>query len=622
MRHAYVIARRELVEKRFVALAAAAFAVLPFILATIPVLRGRNGSGDVIATGAGLLAVGFTLGLALVLGGSIIGRDLSEGRMSFYFSRPVGAASIWFGKVAAAVVLIAGAFAIITLPAQIAAATAWQHSWGMNAPRLAVAVIGIAIAFFFVAHVIGSFVRSRSAWIGLDFIAFCLAAWVAYLIVGPLFEAGAIEATKALGIAIGCGVVAALVGGGAWQLERGRTDRRRNHVALSQFLWTVIGVTLVLAGAYVAWMLAARPGDLSSVKAEAQSRGPWVLVTGEARGRMDYRPAFVYNSETGAYHRLPARAAQAMFTSDGATMLVGVFDMRTNSHEVFTRPVDGDDEQSTGLTLGPHSVFTSNDDGSRIVAADNGGIVTVYDVPQKRSMVSARLPENAGYVSGMYFVTPALVRLYTVTRNAPIRTLRIFDLDVNGRALRQTGEFTRTSKYLGVTASEDGRRLIVRAVDAVYVIDGTTAAVQTTIPTAGVRGTTLLRDGGTAVTRMVGNQNTIEIRDAAGTLTRSLNIPLRNTWSLRESTEGRLVMLGQAIDRPETAPWHTYIIDAGSGAIVHHITAAPVGWRDNWGWADRDPRRGPAPLPKLYFDGRLLRWDYTTNKAEVLLPKG
>src|SRR5438876_792573 len=117
MRHALVIARRELAEKRFVAVAATAFAVLPFLLATIPGIRGRGGAGDVIATAAGLMAIGFTAGLALVLGGTIIGRDLAENRLSFYFSRPVAASSIWFGKVAAALVLIVAVFAIIVVPA-------------------------------------------------------------------------------------------------------------------------------------------------------------------------------------------------------------------------------------------------------------------------------------------------------------------------------------------------------------------------------------------------------------------------------------------------------------------------------------------------------------------------
>jgi hypothetical protein len=615
MRHAFVIARRELGEKRFVVLAAVAFAVLPFLLATIPGIRGRNASGDVIATGATLLAIGFTIGLALVLGGTVIGRDLAESRLSFYFSRPVGAASIWFGKVAAAIALIAGVFAIITVPARIAAAEAWRHSWGMNAPGLAAAVIGIAVVLFFVAHVVGSFVRSRSGWIGLDFAALCLSALAAYEILRPLHDSGAVIATEGLGIAIGCGVAVALIGGGAWQLERGRTDRRRSHAVLSQFLWAVIAVTLALTGAFVAWMLAAKPDDLKTVSAEAQGRGPWVLVSGDARGRMDYRPVFAYNSETGAYSRLPTRVGRAMFTRDGASMLLARFDDRTKTVELYRRPVAVDAEVSTGLTIGPYSDFNANDDGSRIVSADHRGVLTVYDVPQKRSLVSARLPENAGHVIAMYFASPALVRLYAVNRDAS-KTLRIFDLDVTRRSLQQTGEFARNAKFLAVTAGGDGSRLLVRDPQNLYVLDGRTAALQQTIPGPGLRGSTFLRDGGTAVLKDAGDHSTIEVRDAGGALVRTLDVSVKNTWSLRELSDGRFITEAQG-DRRQT-----FILDPASGAIVQQIPAQPVSSR-SIGWAGYDPRREPAELPKLFFDAqRLLRWDYTTNKAEVLLPKG
>jgi len=618
MRHAFIIARRELMEKRFVASAAAAFAVLPFLLATIPAIRGRNGPGDIIATGAGLLSIGFTIGLALVLGGNVIGRDMAEGRLSFYFSRPVGAASIWFGKVAAAVALIAGVFAIITLPARIFAAGAWRHSWGMNAPRLALTVLGIAVALFFVAHVIGSFVRSRSAWIGLDFAALCLAALASYLILRPLFVSGATAAFSVLGVAIVCGVAVALIGGGAWQLERGRTDRRRSHAALSQFLWAVIAVTLALTGAFVAWMLAAKPDDLTSVSAEAQSRGPWVLVSGDARGRMDYRPAFAYNAETGAYSRLPSRVGRAMFTRDGASMLLARFDERTKTVEMVRRPVGGG---ATGLTLSVHSDFNANDDGSRIVSVDNQGIVTVYDVPQKRSLMSARLPEEAGYVTGMYFATPALVRLFSINiRHAapqPIqRKLRIYELDLTRRSLQQTGEFGHDAKYLVVSANADGSRLVARDAGNYHVLDGRTAQLQQSIPGDDLCGATFLRSGGTAVMKGAGDRSAIEIRDAGGTLLRSLTVPVSRAWSLGELPDGHFITLAQK------ERWQTFIIDSSSGKILQRIPAQPVSWRTigRMGYA---PRRDTAELPKLFTDGRrLLRWDYTTKKAQVVLPKG
>jgi DNA-binding beta-propeller fold protein YncE len=234
-------------------------------------------------------------------------------------------------------------------------------------------------------------------------------------------------------------------------------------------------------------------------------------------------------------------------------------------------------------------------------------------------MVSARLPENAGHITGMYFVSPALVRVHAVARDTSVKTLRIFDLDLTRRSLQQIAEFARDSKYLGVTASADGSRLLVRDSANVYVLDARTAAVQQTIPNGHLRGATFLRDGGTAILREAGDHSTIEIRDAAGALARSLNVPLNRTWSLRELADGRLITLDQ------TERWQTYIVDPASGKIVHHIPAQPVSSLSSpfIGWDGYDLRREPVQLPRLFSDGkRLLRWDYAANKGEVVLPKG
>src|SRR5206468_1229874 len=150
---------------------------------------------------------------------------------------------------------IVAAFAIILVPARLGAAAGWQRTvGGTNAGDVVLVVLGGAIALFFAAHVIGSFVRSRSAWIALDFLALLAAAYATYLMVAPLLWHGAELAVRSLVGIIVAGVVVALVGGGAWQLERGRTDRKRSHVALSQFVWGAIGAGLLIAGALLAWM--------------------------------------------------------------------------------------------------------------------------------------------------------------------------------------------------------------------------------------------------------------------------------------------------------------------------------------------------------------------------------
>ena len=609
MRHALVIAQRELAEKRFVVVAAAAFAALPFLLVLIPGIRNWAGASDAIAAGAGLLGVGFTGGLALVLGGNIVGRDLAENRLSFYFSRPIGAASIWFGKVAAALTLIVAAFLVIIVPARLTAEKGWMHTWGKNAPLLAAVVIGGSIALFVIAHVVASFIRSRSAWIAVDFAAFCLAVIAAFLILRPLFDAAAFTATKTVASGIAAGAAVALIGGGAWQLERGRTDRKRSHRALSQFLWMVIGVTLVLAGAFVAWMTAATPSDLTSVSASMPRSGEWLILYGSARGRMDYRPLFAFNAGTGKYERIAADGLwRAAFTRDGKSLLIARAYVRQNRMEIFIRPMSGGEERSSGLTLQLSADYVATDDASRIAAIDSN-LLAVYDVAHQRLLASQRMPEGQ-QMAGMYFASPDLVRIITTTRGTATptsisRTLRIYELDVPRRALRQTGELTRDARHLRVTADADGSRLLVRDLGNMqYVLDGRTGALRATFPSDGA--VALLRDG-MAVERHSPGGVVLDIYDARDTLVRSIPIPGHEIEVVRELLDGNL--LAAVLPSPGTRA-QTMIIDRATGA-VQRIPAAPLSL-----WTrDDDPRRPLIDRPAVFLDGeRLVRWDYAANK--------
>ena len=126
MKNALVIAAREFEEKRFVAYAAVAIAFVPFIFAAIPRLSAKS-PADTIAMGALVFGTTFAIAVGVITGASFIGRDLSDGRMSFYFSRPVSALSIWFGKLTAAILMIVGTFGVILLPARLAAGDHWTR---------------------------------------------------------------------------------------------------------------------------------------------------------------------------------------------------------------------------------------------------------------------------------------------------------------------------------------------------------------------------------------------------------------------------------------------------------------------------------------------------------------
>ncbi|HYM61089.1 MAG TPA: hypothetical protein VEZ11_09375, partial [Thermoanaerobaculia bacterium] len=311
MRNTLVIAWRELEERRLVPVAAIAFALLPIVLAMIPGIGGKS-PRDAITIGSVVLSICFTLGLAAILGVSIVGRDLSEGRMSFYFSRPVGAASIWAGKVMAAAILIALSFLLIGAPARFFGDAAWTQFWQLTQvlPSFAIGgtgggiVLGTALVLFFVAHMLGTIVRSRSPLIVLDFVAAVMCGVAVPFLIRPLLAGWARGLAVALGTGLGCAFVIVLACAGAWQLAHGRTDRKRNHSALSQFLWSSMAIVLILGAAFVTWVVSAKPNDLNAaILGQRAPAGPWLVLMGRAANRGDYRAGFLVNSETGDFTR-------------------------------------------------------------------------------------------------------------------------------------------------------------------------------------------------------------------------------------------------------------------------------------------------------------------------------
>ena len=119
MKNTMVIAQRELTERRFVIISATAFALLALLVPFMPGVQSGERRGALVVTSF-ILAVNFTAGLAAILGASILGRELSDGRLSFYFSKPMSSNAIWFGKLIAAALLILVCFAIIALPGLLA----------------------------------------------------------------------------------------------------------------------------------------------------------------------------------------------------------------------------------------------------------------------------------------------------------------------------------------------------------------------------------------------------------------------------------------------------------------------------------------------------------------------
>ena len=492
MRNALVIAAREFEEKRFVAYAAVAFAILPFIFAAIPGMKANP--ADTIAMGSLVFGTAFALGIGVIFGASFIGRDLSDGRMSFYFSRPVSALSIWFGKLTAAILMIAGTFGFIIVPARLAAGDHWTRLVSASTTYSVLYILVIAIAFFLIAHVISTFGRSRSPLLIFDFAAAVICGIAIRLLILPLVAGQAFILLKGLGIALGIAAIIAIVGGGAWQLERGRTDRRRNHLALSQFLWSTMAVALLLAAAYVAWVVSVKPSDLTGqIRASRSTSGSFAVVSGTTKGRSDYRGAFLINTDDGSTWRVDQWSEwAARYTRDGRSAVVPHRAGNAVEMLIYTRgkaePID------SGLTIA-NGEYIVSDDGSRIATISQPNLLSIYDVAAKRSLASARLPDSR-FVRA-FFVTPDVVRAYL---NVP-GGMKIVEIDARSPALRETG-FIASPKFLVFYLDPAAAHMLVRPSreDTLTLNDARTGAMIKTL-TAGtqLKTATYLRDGRIAV---------------------------------------------------------------------------------------------------------------------------
>jgi hypothetical protein len=134
-----------------------------------------------------------------------------------------------------------------------------------------------------------------------------------------------------------------------------------------------------------------KPSDLTGhIDASGSPIGPFAVISGNAKGRADYRATFLLNTEDGSKWRLDPRARWGVrYTRNGRSAVVPRAAGDAAELVVYTR---GDAEPvDTGLTTSDADYLVS-DDGGRIATISHEGVLSVYDVAQKRSLLSVRLP--------------------------------------------------------------------------------------------------------------------------------------------------------------------------------------------------------------------------------------
>ncbi len=580
MTHVLAIARREIEERAFVFVAAIAIALVSPLVLLMP-YGSLNDRLSVVVPLSFNLGAAFTWGLALILGGTLVGRELSERRLSFYFTRPLSGASIWFGKLFAAGVLLASAFAIVHAFPLVFGAREFRTMSTLSRGAVAGSILGIALGLMFAAHVISTWIRSRSPLLGLDFIAVVVFVVLLAVAILPLAVVLAARPAQYILTAIAAAVGIAGVGGGAWQLARGRIDARRNHRELSLFVWSVIFLAIAGCLAYSRWVLGATPQELKSWRVD--QRGNFLQLWGEARGA---RPSFVVDPSTGAYLRgsswLTEGAGNSVvdvLMSPSVANVMSAFSGKAQQ-PVWTLRVARCDHDcavlmSLDFTGRPDAVGVTADASRVALVSDD--ILTVYDVRSRHAIASARFDRSRG---GLQFLSADVVRIFALFDDE----LRVTDFDVRTR--KSTAVIPPVKLPNEYEYRVGGDLLLTRSESGVEVRDLRHPQSVETIALSEKDGVWLMRDGRQAIFRH--GVPAIEIRQG-GVQQRIIQFG-SGVASLRVSAEighGKLLVSTNGTKKDDMS---VYTVDADTGAMSSPTprTWAIGPWPSNIGVTDPD----------------------------------
>ncbi len=619
MKHTLAIAQRDIAERSFVLLTAAILGVLPFLAILLPSVRAF-GKETAVVTIAGFAVGAYTLGLGVILGATTIGRDLSERRLSFYFSRPVSASAIWFGKLAATTFLVLVSLALVFAPSYLYGSAQWGKSWTIQAHLLLAILAGGAMVLYLITHTVGTMIRSKTPLLLLDFVLLLLAVLAGWFVVRPLVFGQAADVIRWLGITAAIVLLAILIAAGAWHLHQGRVDRRANHVSLSRFLWGSIAAMLLLAGAVTAYISSVGPADIAVVH-PIDNNGSWTVISGPFRNRGDFNEAFLYNVETGASLRLNCAYCEATISRDGRQALwfrpIEWKSLQRELHvvDLTQRTLRA---RATGLMLNPgYAAWVVNDEASRLAAIESG-VLSVIDIGRNKILAAVRLP-GVKRTARSFFLSPNLVRTYAEHQG---NVITIYEFDVIRRQLQKTGQFSENAHHQFFTASSDGKELLVRVrgkeagEPSRYVVrDARTGAVITELPPGNGFGM-MLSDGALVLPEKRSGEYVLNV--VRGGVTQR-SIPLGAYDHASPSSElaaGRILVRASRDASPRQ--WASLVVDIQRGTVERVGEGLrPAAW---W-WFANDMRALRQGKQVAFVDQNdaLVRWNPLTGEKKVLL---
>jgi len=618
MKAMLAVARREILEKRFVFAVALVASTIPLL---VPVLRGLSGQSSLEVRGfvAVFAAWSFTAALAAALGAGVLAGEVARGRAGFYFSRPISTVSIWAGKLAGSIVIALAGGMIVLAPSlafdgRVMPLVEIAGTTGRGLLTAAAA----ALLLFLVSHAFSTIVRSRSPLALLDLALAAAVGFLAWDALRRLYEVwpdptdllrraaagGWIVTAGILLVALHCGV------------ERGRTDAAAAHRALSVALWSGLLLAALGLTLYSRWVLAAPASSLESVEsASPLGSDGWLSLDGLARGA---HAGFLYDTRTGRSQRIFGPPA---VSGDGVTAAWAERESRTSPWVVRTMRLDRKDVSPTETRLSlrsPRRIFLS-DDGTRIGSIEDG-LLSVSELPSGRSLASARVGQANTFAAGV-FAAKDLVRVYTGAAADPER-VEIFELRVGTRTLMHTGSAASPRAwFLGsplhdrfVEAEKDRGRWTLR--------DGRTGEVIVTLREGGPlfsAAPALMSDGRWVLLLSDETGSWLEVFSPSGE--RLSRLPVGQKGLLRTGGEVAPGKLAFALAPGKASPpgdplRKLYVADLDRGTVERRAE----GLRPVYFWRLGGIRPG-SEATKLFLDDSktLVRFDTATGERRIVL---
>ena len=630
MKGFFAVARREIVERPGVFLAAGAAALLPFLSPLLSAAR-RFGASEARLYTAAFLAVAFSAALSLLLG-SALGRDITEKRLGFFFARPIGANAIWAGKLAGGWLLVVLAALLVFLPAGLLDVAAWTREARSGlAAGLAGGFAFAVVVFLALGCAVSLTLYSRSAWAAGDLAALVLWACLTGASILPLAAARAPVLLERIGAAIAAACALALLASVAAQVSIGRADAERGNRARFLVLWGLLFAVAAATFGSVRWLLEPSATQLRSAWVGAATpSGSWIEVAGRARGRADLWSSFFLDVASRRTIRAQAgRIGGAVLSEDGS--------VAAWTRMSYLGPEERPEVWTCRLAPGATPVRTPiaalygriaiSPDGSRLAAAGETAL-GVYELPSGRLLGSIPLDEDERF-SRFVFLDRDRLRLYKIPSAGVARagdtlgTIEVSDYDPAARRIRSASIANVRRPFALTFEDRDGRLLVWERGSALSLFDVSDGRLIAVLGNFGWDSASrvFLSDGRIAVGEASAGVGRVHLFSREGRAQKAFEIGAAGLVSLGgEVSPGILaVAFGPAPYVPGASD--SFLLDLRDGRltrIARHLE--PVAARLRW----RLPRPEPGSVAaRLFFDGngslRLL--DPATGRLPTLLPE-